>query len=329
MKIPGVYKIKNVINNKTYVGSSVNAKKRIYIHFNDLRKNKHCNKHLQKAFNKYGENNFISEIIETIDYIDDKKILKHRLLLIEQKWIDKLIIQDNKNIGYNICLKANSCLGVKLSDEHKKKIGDANRGEKNSQYGRKYTDEEKEVLRQYSINMSKEARKKISKSSKGNKYRLGTKQSKETRKKISEGNIGKHNGKRTLETCKKISKAAKNRIVSEETRKKKSIAMTGLKRTKIEIIKRLITTSKEIKLIKDDIIIYCFNSTHAGDILNVNPRNINKAKYSGGKCKGFNIHESFDEFYNKDILRQNIELFNDKYYPNKELIKKLKDNNEK
>lgn len=54
----GIYFIKNVINNKIYIGRSINVSKRIYKHKTSLRSQKHHNKHLQNSFNKYGEHNF-------------------------------------------------------------------------------------------------------------------------------------------------------------------------------------------------------------------------------------------------------------------------------
>ena len=42
----GIYKIVNSINNKIYVGSAKNIKKRWSAHKSDLNKNKHHNKHL-------------------------------------------------------------------------------------------------------------------------------------------------------------------------------------------------------------------------------------------------------------------------------------------
>ena len=54
----GIYRILNTINNKFYIGSSVNLRKRLYEHRRLLRLGKHENYHLQNAFTKYGEENF-------------------------------------------------------------------------------------------------------------------------------------------------------------------------------------------------------------------------------------------------------------------------------
>ena len=54
----GIYKILNNINGKIYIGSTKNFNKRWVTHKYLLRLNKHENKHLQYAWNKYGEVHF-------------------------------------------------------------------------------------------------------------------------------------------------------------------------------------------------------------------------------------------------------------------------------
>ena len=63
-KKPGIYIIKNIINNKTYIGQSKNVNKRFIHHKSMLRSNNHANPYLQKSWNKHGENNFVFEILE-------------------------------------------------------------------------------------------------------------------------------------------------------------------------------------------------------------------------------------------------------------------------
>jgi group I intron endonuclease len=55
----GIYKITNKINNKCYIGSSVNILERFKSHRNKLKSNKHINNYFQNAYNKHGINNFI------------------------------------------------------------------------------------------------------------------------------------------------------------------------------------------------------------------------------------------------------------------------------
>lgn len=50
----GIYCIENIINGKKYIGQSINLKDRLYGHKTKLKHNKHKNRHLQFAVNKYG-----------------------------------------------------------------------------------------------------------------------------------------------------------------------------------------------------------------------------------------------------------------------------------
>lgn len=43
----GIYQIYNPINNKRYIGSSINVERRLKEHLRNLEKNRHCNDHLQ------------------------------------------------------------------------------------------------------------------------------------------------------------------------------------------------------------------------------------------------------------------------------------------
>lgn len=63
----GVYCILNTVNQKRYVGSSNNCYLRLMDHRAELRSNVHANKHLQNAFNKYGENVFVCFVLEFCD----------------------------------------------------------------------------------------------------------------------------------------------------------------------------------------------------------------------------------------------------------------------
>ncbi len=84
IKIIGIYKIVNQITNQCYIGSSIDIIGRLYKHKSWLKNNKHQNKHLQNAVNKYKFENFTFEILEECS--------KENLEILEQKYID--------NIGY-------------------------------------------------------------------------------------------------------------------------------------------------------------------------------------------------------------------------------------
>lgn len=74
----GIYKIENKINNKKYIGQSVNIEKRWREHRNDAF-NSNCkdyNMTIYKAFRKYGLNNFSFNIIEECESneLNDKEV---------------------------------------------------------------------------------------------------------------------------------------------------------------------------------------------------------------------------------------------------------------
>lgn len=110
-KKPGIYKL--IINERIYVGSAVNLKKRLTQHLSDLKSNRHSNIHLQRAFNKYQSIEF--DIIEIVSDVQ-------RLIEREQHYIDTL------NPQYNIALKAGSQLGFTHTEETKRKLSELQKG---------------------------------------------------------------------------------------------------------------------------------------------------------------------------------------------------------
>lgn len=120
--VSGIYAIRNILNGKIYIGSAKNFNARWAQHLYELRNNKHPNKHLQFAYNKYWEFNFQFLIIEFCDF--------NKLEEREQHWIDVTNCCCDK-IGYNIALKARSNIGIKFaprSIEHKKRISETHKG---------------------------------------------------------------------------------------------------------------------------------------------------------------------------------------------------------
>ena len=105
----GVYKIRNVINNKFYIGSTTGLlKSRCVTHRSKLRHKKHKNPHLQNAWNKYGENNFEFSLIENCGI--------NEIFNREQYYIDTLKPE------YNILQNAGTVLGYKHTQKTKEKI---------------------------------------------------------------------------------------------------------------------------------------------------------------------------------------------------------------
>lgn len=87
-----IYSIKNIINNKRYIGQTVNIKKRKSYHFWSLNNNRHFNSKLQNDFNKYGFDNFEFKILLIVTKKSDSNY--H-----EKKLVD---LWDTINNGYNV-----------------------------------------------------------------------------------------------------------------------------------------------------------------------------------------------------------------------------------
>lgn len=111
-----IYKIVNTINNKIYIGQTVNFIKRKSEHFVKLSKSIHVNSYLQNTYNKYGVDAFIFKIIEECEI----NILTER----EQFYIDSLKPE------YNICKIAATTLGIKHTIEQNKAKSDRQKGKK-------------------------------------------------------------------------------------------------------------------------------------------------------------------------------------------------------
>ena len=216
----GVYKIINNVDGKFYIGSSVHIEKRFKQHKKDLNSGTHNNRSLQNDWNKYEDNNFKFIVIECVENISD---LRNR----ETYYIQKTHCTNHK-IGYNLLDNANIGLGVKASDEVRKKISDACTGVKNGNYGRKHTTEELERIRanRWGKNYIKKPRK---------PYKRKTSEELElVRKKASER---MKNRVVSEETKRKISESKKGKRVSEETRAKYRMQRKGDKNANSKLTK--------------------------------------------------------------------------------------------
>ena len=83
-----VYCIKNLINNKVYIGETIKGKLRWKKHLTDLRGSYHGNKLLQEDFDKYGEEAFEWTILKEFETED-----KNTLLLEEARTIQQFIVE--------------------------------------------------------------------------------------------------------------------------------------------------------------------------------------------------------------------------------------------
>lgn len=120
---PGIYKITSITSGKIYIGCASNVRTRINGHLYNLRKDKHNNSYLQRAWTKYGEENFIFEMIEKCDISD--------LHAREHYWVNELNSL-NRSTGYN--LKPTDPNGCSIHSEATiEKLRQANKGKKPSQ----------------------------------------------------------------------------------------------------------------------------------------------------------------------------------------------------
>lgn len=113
----GIYQIKNTKSDTVYIGSSNNIEHRLKVHKRNLIRNKHINRHLQNAWNKYGAATFIFESIEEV--MDTAGLLGR-----ESYYINKTI---KNQYNFSTCPTA-PMLGKHLTREQRNKIGNAHRG---------------------------------------------------------------------------------------------------------------------------------------------------------------------------------------------------------
>jgi hypothetical protein len=193
-------------------------------------------RNIRYSINTYGKENHITGIIE---FCKTRKELIKR----EEEIVNLNEISNPNCINISIDGGSWKTLGASLSVEHKKKIGDANRG-------KTHTTKFKEDIRkrQLGTTASEETRRKMSESHRG--Y-----QSEESKQKISKANSGKNNGMfgttASEETRRKMSEAQLNskhirgftkgftpwnvgKTLSNETKLKISNKLKGISQPKIQ-----------------------------------------------------------------------------------------------
>ena len=171
--LQGIYEIVNWQDGKasTYIGSSVDIERRWKQHRGILRRGTHDNSHLQRAWNKYGEDAFVFNVLEEVG--------TDMLLVMEQEYLDDCL---DRGHCYNIAITAGPA--GPLPDETKRKM----MGNQNA-LGHKHTNE---------------AKRKMSQAAKGNQHSLGRKRTNEARRRMSEAGKG---SRLTDETKRRIGEA--------------------------------------------------------------------------------------------------------------------------
>ena len=111
-----IYKFTNTINNKSYIGQSVDLHNRLRLHY--FRYVHNVNTPLYNAMRKYGIEPFTFQILEIVNIENLTNIeIKKTLGLLETSYIEKY---NSNKFGYNQTIGGdNSILGYKFTDKQK------------------------------------------------------------------------------------------------------------------------------------------------------------------------------------------------------------------
>ena len=111
----GVYAIVNRLNGKFYIGSTIRKfRKRFQCHKTELNKGMHHSQHMQRAWDKYGQDVFAFIVVECVAEKND-------VLAREQYYIDTLKPE------YNNAKIAGSQIGIKHTDQARRNMSEAQR----------------------------------------------------------------------------------------------------------------------------------------------------------------------------------------------------------
>lgn len=147
-----------------YIGKSIHIEERFTEHKRDLNNNKHCNKHLQSAWNKYGKDNFIFSVLEQCEeedlnskeifWIAENRDNSYNMTAggdggampeeirqeISRKLKGRHLTEEHKKkISLN---NARNTLGKHHSEETRKKMSDAKKGKPSNRKGKKLNEEQ-------------------------------------------------------------------------------------------------------------------------------------------------------------------------------------------
>ena len=185
-----IYKIRNIVNDHYYIGSTVDSRKRFWAHRKDLRTGNHVCAHLQRAWNKYGEDCFKFEIVEQLNS-------KEALFPAEQRWLDEHF---GKDYCYNVAAYADAPMRDASPELRAKLAERAKAWHENNEHprlGSKHLEATIELMSEnrkgkhagenhyrYGKTVSEEVRKKIGDAQRGVKKAPGRKVSEEGKAKI-------------------------------------------------------------------------------------------------------------------------------------------------
>ena len=220
----GIYTIIHLPTNRRYIGSTKNISIRIYNHKWHLKRNTHCNKKLQNAWNKYNGNQFAFLLLFKCD---ESELLKFEQILI-----------DYINPYYNLAHIAAGGFGKKHTSESIEKmkrsqlLASQKRVSWNKGKTGVYSQETIEKIREAARNqtrrcgykLSDEHKEKLSKAKIGKSPpNKGKKLSESHKKKLSESHMGKKRPPRSPDWSRKLSEAAKIRWAKQKNKQQNII----------------------------------------------------------------------------------------------------------
>lgn len=176
----GVYKISCLANKHVYLGAAKDISGEWAIHRDMLVRNRHFNKALQLAWNRFGPRHFAFDVLERIDEDDIERRLEAFIGLFRSRGVMLFnVVGDGVVRSYN-----KDKIGLKISN----------------------------ALKYKALSMSVEERKEL-----WGRGRKGKPLSEEHKKKVVEGMTGK---KRSVETKRRMSAAQKESFERDDERKK-------------------------------------------------------------------------------------------------------------
>jgi len=118
--VAGIYCILNIVSGKVYIGSASSLKARLCCHRSMLRRGRHDNGHLQRAWSLHGEQNFQFFLVQACAVSD--------LTRFEARWM-QMTAACCPDYGYNLDRVATHTMHA---EETKQKIASSLRGQRRS-----------------------------------------------------------------------------------------------------------------------------------------------------------------------------------------------------